>query len=50
MNNSVKNHPTITKFKLDLQIPLTYLHMQYQPYTYNQKTFENGNCKFHQEG
>jgi hypothetical protein len=31
---TVKNQHTITKFKLDLRIPLTYdLHMQFQPYS-----------------
>jgi hypothetical protein len=32
--NSVKNQWTITKFELDLRIPLTNLHMQFEPYTY----------------
>jgi hypothetical protein len=35
-DNSVKNHRTITKFELDLRIPMTYLHRQFQPYTYIQ--------------
>ena len=34
--NSVKNHPTITKFELDLHILMTNLHMQFEPYTYIQ--------------
>jgi hypothetical protein len=33
---SVKNHRTITKFEFDLRILMTYLHMQFQPYTYIQ--------------
>jgi hypothetical protein len=32
-DNSVKNQHTITKFKLDLHIFMTNLHMQFQPYT-----------------
>jgi hypothetical protein len=35
-DNSVKNQRTITKFELDLRIPIMYLHMQFQPYTYIQ--------------
>jgi hypothetical protein len=32
-DNSVKNQQTITKFKLDLRIPMTNLHMQFESYT-----------------
>jgi hypothetical protein len=32
-DNSVKNQRTISKFALDLRIPMTYLHMQFEPYT-----------------
>jgi hypothetical protein len=35
-NNSVKNQQTMTKFELDLRIIMTYLHMQFEPYTYIQ--------------
>jgi hypothetical protein len=35
-DNSVKNQRTITKFELDLHIPMTNLHMQFEPYTYIQ--------------
>jgi hypothetical protein len=28
-----QNQQTITKFKLDLRIPMMYLYMQFQPYT-----------------
>jgi hypothetical protein len=33
---SAKNQWTITKFELDLRIPMTNLHMQFEPYTYIQ--------------
>jgi hypothetical protein len=33
-DNSVKNRRKRAKFDLDLCIPLAYLHMQFQPYTY----------------
>jgi hypothetical protein len=33
-DNSVKNQWTITKFEHDLRIPIMYLHIQFQPYTY----------------
>jgi hypothetical protein len=32
-DNSVKNQQTITKFELDLHIPMAKLHMQFEPYT-----------------
>jgi hypothetical protein len=32
-DNFVKNHQTITKFKLDLIIPLKYIYMHFEPYT-----------------
>jgi hypothetical protein len=32
-DNSVKNQWTKTKFKLDLRIPMTNLHMQFESYT-----------------
>jgi hypothetical protein len=32
-DNSVKNQRNITKFELDLHIPVMYLHTQFQPYT-----------------
>jgi hypothetical protein len=34
-DNSVKNHVTKTKFKLDLYFLVKYLHMRFQPYPYN---------------
>jgi hypothetical protein len=33
-DNSVKNHKTMTKFELDLCIPMTYLYMLFQIYAY----------------
>jgi hypothetical protein len=38
-DNSVKNQRTITKFELDLHIPMIYLHIQFQPYTVYQVFF-----------
>jgi hypothetical protein len=35
-DNSVKNLRTITKFELDMLIPMTNRHMQFEPYTYIQ--------------
>jgi hypothetical protein len=35
-DNPVKNQWTLTKFELDLRITITYLHMQFQSYTYIQ--------------
>jgi hypothetical protein len=32
-DNSVKNQRIITKFELDLHIPMTNLHMQFESYT-----------------
>jgi hypothetical protein len=32
-DNAAKNQRTITKFELDLHIPMEYLHMQLEPYT-----------------
>jgi hypothetical protein len=32
-DNSVKNQQTISKFEMDLCIPMTNLHMQFEPYT-----------------
>jgi hypothetical protein len=37
-DNSVKNQWTITKFELDLRIPMTKLHMQFEPYASKQKS------------
>jgi hypothetical protein len=31
-DNSVKNQQTITKFELDLRVPMTNLHMQFKSY------------------
>ena len=44
-DNSVKNQQTITKFKLDLHILKTNLHMQFQSYTYKEK-LDSRNWKF----
>jgi hypothetical protein len=33
-DNSVKNYRTITKFDLEVRIPLTHLHVQFNPCTY----------------
>jgi hypothetical protein len=61
-DNSVKNQWTITKFVLDLRIPIMNIHMQFDPYTYIQtkvgerkisatkQKLERGNWNFFPEG
>jgi hypothetical protein len=44
--NSVKNQWNINKFELDLRIPMTNLHMQFEPYTYNQRKVRERKLKF----
>jgi hypothetical protein len=44
--NSVKNQWTITKFELDLRIPMKNLHMQFEPYTYIQTKVRERKLKF----
>jgi hypothetical protein len=34
-DNAVKNQWTISKFELDLHIPMTNLHMQFELYNWN---------------
>ena len=48
--NSVKNQWTITKFELDLRIPMTNLHMQFEPYTYIQTKVRERKLKFISRG
>jgi hypothetical protein len=48
--NSVKNRWTITKFKLHLRIPMTNLHMQFEPYTYIQTKVRERKLKFISRG
>jgi hypothetical protein len=48
--NSVKNQWTITKFKLDLHIPMTNLHMQFEPFTYIQTKVRERKLKFISKG
>jgi hypothetical protein len=43
---TVKNQHTIKKFYLDLRIPMTNLHMQFEPYKCIQQNLESGNWKF----
>jgi hypothetical protein len=49
-DNPVKNQWTITKLKLDLCIPMSNLHMQFEPYTYIQTKVRERKLKFFQEG
>jgi hypothetical protein len=49
-DNSVKNQWTITKFELDLRIPMMNLHMQFEPYTYIQTKFRERKLKFFSRG
>jgi hypothetical protein len=44
-DNSVKNQRTITKFELDLRIPMTNLHMQFESYTYIQTNVKERKLK-----
>jgi hypothetical protein len=44
--NSVKNQWTITKFELHLCIPMTNLHMRFEPYTYIQTKVREWKLKF----
>jgi hypothetical protein len=48
--NSVKNQWTITKFELDLRIPMTNLYMQFEPYTYIQTNVRERKLKFNSRG
>jgi hypothetical protein len=45
-NNSVKNQWTMTKFEVDLRIPMTNVHMQFEPYTYIQTKFRERKLNF----
>jgi hypothetical protein len=45
-DNSVKNQSTITKFKLNLRIPMMNLHIQFEPYTYIQTKVREQKLKF----
>jgi hypothetical protein len=50
-DNSAKNQRTKTKFELDLRIPMTNLHMQFEPYIHTSKQkLESGNWNLFQEG
>jgi hypothetical protein len=49
-DKSIKNQWTITKFELELRIPLTYLHMQFQPYTYIQTKVRKRKLKISSKG
>jgi hypothetical protein len=44
-NNSVNNQRTITKFVLDLCIPMTNLHMQSEPYACIQRNVRERKMK-----
>jgi hypothetical protein len=47
---SVKNKRTITKFELDLHIPMTNLHMQFESYICIQTEVRERKLKIFQEG
>jgi hypothetical protein len=49
-DNSVKNQWTITKFELDLRIPMTDLHMQFEPYTHIETKVRERKLKFFSRG
>jgi hypothetical protein len=49
-NNSVKKQRTITKFEFDLCIPMTNIHMQFEPYTYIKTKVREQKLKFISRG
>ena len=49
-DNSVKNQRTKTKFVLDLRIPMTNLHMQFESYTCIQTKLREWKLKFISRG
>jgi hypothetical protein len=49
-DNSVKNQRTIIKFEPHLRIPMTNLHMQFEPYTYIQTKVKERKLNFFSRG